>query len=394
MLACLDCDIRHAFFFPAQCEIRFIALPVDGMTPDTRKLKALFVGAPGLFKPSDANAREFCDLWRDEFAPLEGQPFNPQLYLELLGKVASAQPAIEGGGNSGGSTRSDPGQVAQPSTRIVAQPFDRSALSPDAAARNANDAYADNDDRAWAKGKHLRVDPGTAVLNAVDFEFISESGISQSIAASTKGDSLASAESVGVKPFTPTVASASPDRLSSSQMSSLAGGLSSEDAVAYPGTQVLDLLPNDGEARPVDYLLTDVISEQSNAAPCSSAAVGATTVATAAIEPAKRFRLMRQRTSERFVVSGDRFVVGKSKYSSFQVANTTTVSRSHAIFACDSEGCWIYDNDSKNGTFVNGVRLEPHKRRLLRDNDSIRMSDEVFIFSVEPSGAKEAEYAI
>ena len=90
--------------------------------------------------------------------------------------------------------------------------------------------------------------------------------------------------------------------------------------------------------------------------------------------------LTHEGSGERVRIQGKRFVVGKSKYSNYQVRNTTTVSRSHALFHCEEDGCWIEDDNSRNGTFVNGERLAPGVRKRLSDGDSVRMSDEMFTF--------------
>lgn len=98
-----------------------------------------------------------------------------------------------------------------------------------------------------------------------------------------------------------------------------------------------------------------------------------------------RFFMTRLRTGETFEVRGRRFVVGKSKHSSFQVRDTTTVSRSHAIFSVQGDVCTITDDDSRNGTFVNGQRLEAGETMELEDGDTVRMSDVDFVFEVEPA---------
>lgn len=90
------------------------------------------------------------------------------------------------------------------------------------------------------------------------------------------------------------------------------------------------------------------------------------------------FWLIHKRTGEKVRINGKRFVVGKSKKSSYQVKNTTTVSRSHAIFSCDESSCYIEDDNSLNGTFVNAEKLDSGIKLKLHDGDSIRMSDEVF----------------
>lgn len=98
-----------------------------------------------------------------------------------------------------------------------------------------------------------------------------------------------------------------------------------------------------------------------------------------------RFFLTRIATGERFEVRGRRFVVGKSKHSSFMVKGSTTVSRSHAIFVTGPDTCTIEDDNSRNGTFVNNERIDPGFPVELVDGDTVRMSDENFAFEVQPA---------
>jgi pSer/pThr/pTyr-binding forkhead associated (FHA) protein len=59
------------------------------------------------------------------------------------------------------------------------------------------------------------------------------------------------------------------------------------------------------------------------------------------------------------------------------------VSRRHcAILVHVSSGCELHDTASKNGTFVNGVRLTGPTR--LRPGDEIRMCDQQYIFQARP----------
>lgn len=96
------------------------------------------------------------------------------------------------------------------------------------------------------------------------------------------------------------------------------------------------------------------------------------------------FYLTLLRTGERVELRGRRFVVGKSKHSTFQVTNTNTVSRSHAVFCAAGGTCTVEDDDSRNGTFVNGERLAAHEPRELVDGDTVRMSDVDFVFEAIP----------
>lgn len=119
-------------------------------------------------------------------------------------------------------------------------------------------------------------------------------------------------------------------------------------------------------------------------APISTAMPVSTTVpATPAAPPRRHFIMTRLRTGETFEIRGRHFVVGKSKHSSFQVFNTSTVSRSHAIFCVKDGICTVTDDSSRNGTFVNGVRLVPGEAVELEDGDTVRMSDVDFVFEID-----------
>ncbi len=99
--------------------------------------------------------------------------------------------------------------------------------------------------------------------------------------------------------------------------------------------------------------------------------------------PQARFYLTHRRTGRHVEITGAAFVVGKSKYTDFQVVGTTTVSRRHAVFHVVGDTCAIEDNASLNGTFVDGTRLAPHRRMALVGGERIRLADEEFIFEAQ-----------
>lgn len=72
------------------------------------------------------------------------------------------------------------------------------------------------------------------------------------------------------------------------------------------------------------------------------------------------------------------FSIGKAS-ASYIVANPT-VSRLHATIIQQSDGYYIIDEESSNGTYVNGKRLVPKMPEKLRNQDKLLLSDEEFVF--------------
>jgi len=52
-------------------------------------------------------------------------------------------------------------------------------------------------------------------------------------------------------------------------------------------------------------------------------------------------------------------------------------SRQHAIFRLSGTDCVLFDNDSQNGVFLNGVKIHS---AVLRDGDVIQAADSTFLF--------------
>lgn len=92
-----------------------------------------------------------------------------------------------------------------------------------------------------------------------------------------------------------------------------------------------------------------------------------------------KYVIVRRFNGEEIKISKKDFVIGKSKYSDYQLRGNNTVSRSHIIAHKHSDGSLtLEDNDSKNGTFLDEKKLEAHEEIKVKDGQSLRMSDELF----------------
>lgn len=77
------------------------------------------------------------------------------------------------------------------------------------------------------------------------------------------------------------------------------------------------------------------------------------------------------------------FMVGKYNTSCqlhYAIYDNSKVSRSHATFLCENGQYFIRDNQSRNGTTLNGRALLPLQPAKLSDGDEIRLYDELLVF--------------
>lgn len=58
-------------------------------------------------------------------------------------------------------------------------------------------------------------------------------------------------------------------------------------------------------------------------------------------------------------------------------AGHTNVSRYHAMLRYDGERLFVTDTDSRNGTFVDGVRLEPNREHRIEPGSTLRLAADV-----------------
>ena len=97
-------------------------------------------------------------------------------------------------------------------------------------------------------------------------------------------------------------------------------------------------------------------------------------------EPAKP-HFVREKTGEKIFIDKEEFKIGKSKvHSDYSIENNSAISRVHVIVIKRGEDCFLKDNDSTNGTYVDGDRLEPGREVQLKENMEIKFGDEDFVF--------------
>lgn len=78
---------------------------------------------------------------------------------------------------------------------------------------------------------------------------------------------------------------------------------------------------------------------------------------------------------EEFLVCGESFLVGKKRDSVDGFIGRDTISRIHSRLCVRDEHLYISDANSTNGTFVNGVAIEPGKEVEIYPGDRILFAD-------------------
>lgn len=74
------------------------------------------------------------------------------------------------------------------------------------------------------------------------------------------------------------------------------------------------------------------------------------------------------------------FVIGKKKENVDLVLNDYSVSRIHARITREDGGIYIEDVNSTNGTFKNGLRLQPYEKRKLESGDELKLGKTEYIY--------------
>lgn len=107
-----------------------------------------------------------------------------------------------------------------------------------------------------------------------------------------------------------------------------------------------------------------------------------------AFEPPKpEIYLIRNSDGERIDLKGSLFTIGSNAArADYCITSDKRVSRRHATVYLNEKSFYIKDN-SKNGTFVNGEKLENEESVHIKDGDTITLADEEFtVHIIQPSG--------
>lgn len=77
----------------------------------------------------------------------------------------------------------------------------------------------------------------------------------------------------------------------------------------------------------------------------------------------------------------EKFTIGKSKvHADYSIENNSAISRTHVEVVRENGVSYLRDLNSTNGTFVEGKKMTPGEKVLLKNGITVRMGDEDFVF--------------
>lgn len=79
-------------------------------------------------------------------------------------------------------------------------------------------------------------------------------------------------------------------------------------------------------------------------------------------------------------LTGEKYMIGKKKEDVDLVLDDFSVSRMHARISKESDGIYIEDLNSTNGTYQNGIRMHPYEKKKLEIGDEIKIGKIVLLF--------------
>ncbi len=74
------------------------------------------------------------------------------------------------------------------------------------------------------------------------------------------------------------------------------------------------------------------------------------------------------------------FVIGKKKENSDLVLTDYSASRVHARIVCEDDVYYLEDLNSTNGTYKNGLRMQPYEKRKLECGDELKFAKTEYIY--------------
>ena len=93
-----------------------------------------------------------------------------------------------------------------------------------------------------------------------------------------------------------------------------------------------------------------------------------------------RHRLMTEEGKLLVSLEQDAYTIGKKRGEADLVLEDPSVSRLHARIVKETDGYYLEDMNSTNGTLKNGLRLQPYEKRKLEEGDETTFGKRILIY--------------
>ena len=108
--------------------------------------------------------------------------------------------------------------------------------------------------------------------------------------------------------------------------------------------------------------------------------VGRTVYMEATMQEQEIHGLFTSDGKELFRLKDQSIIIGKKKEEADCILEDSSVSRMHARITSEKDMFYLEDLNSTNGTYKNGLRLQPYEKRKMDKEDEIRLGKIVLIF--------------
>lgn len=93
--------------------------------------------------------------------------------------------------------------------------------------------------------------------------------------------------------------------------------------------------------------------------------------------------IIRKSNGNKVYIDKDSFLIGRSSACDYVISDKPDISRKHATIIKEKNECYIRDEESSFGTFVDGRKLEANVKTKIGPGELIRLSGEEFKISYE-----------
>jgi pSer/pThr/pTyr-binding forkhead associated (FHA) protein len=99
-------------------------------------------------------------------------------------------------------------------------------------------------------------------------------------------------------------------------------------------------------------------------------------------QPVSKPFLLSSKLEEKIMVTKAQFKIGRDPEQADYASNNKVIGRVHAEVVNEDGEYFLIDNDSRNGSYVNGKRLLPNEKMKLKHEDRIKLANEEFVFKL------------